>query len=133
MLRSHILRPRSFLVLVLVLIFTATAYGFAAANTVPGSYAGDGSGAVSGYTISSIHYTLNSANPGRLDSVSFTTAPAIAAPGVVTIQVSQGAATSWHSCTVGATVSCDLTTDNTGAAANVTALGISNLRVVAAQ
>jgi hypothetical protein len=133
MLRSPILRPRSFVVVILALIFAATAYGFAAANTVPGSTAGDGSGAVSGYTISAIHYTLNTANPGKLDAVAFTTAPAIAAPGVVTVQVSQGAATTWHSCAVGATVSCDLTQDNTGAATNVTALGITNLRVVAAQ
>jgi len=52
-------------------IMAAAVYGFAAANTVPTSKAGDGAGVVSGYTVSSIHYNLNATNPRNIDSVTF--------------------------------------------------------------
>ena len=42
------------------------AYAFTAANTVPASTAGAGTGAVSGYTVTNMHYALNSTTPGRL-------------------------------------------------------------------
>src|ERR1700709_1132309 len=35
------------------------AYAFTASNTVPASAAGAGAGAVSGYTVSALHYSLN--------------------------------------------------------------------------
>jgi hypothetical protein len=136
MFRSLTLRPRSLVLLALALIFAAASYGFAASNTVPTSTAGDGSGAVSGYTISNIHYTLNSSNPANIDSVTFNTTPAISttAPvGTIKVQIAQGAAMTWHNCTVTTSVSCDLTKDSANAATTVTAAGISNLRVVAAQ
>jgi hypothetical protein len=136
MLRPRIIRPRSLILLVLGLIFAAASYGFAATNTVPASNAGDGAGAISGYTISNIHYTLNTSNPANIDTVTFNTAPAIstvAPAGTVKVQIAQGAATTWHNCTVAASVSCDLTQDSGGAASTVTALGVTNLRVVAAQ
>ena len=57
---KNVLRPRSFGMLVIALILAASIYGFAAANTVPGTSAGDGSGAISGYTVSNIVYGLNS-------------------------------------------------------------------------
>ena len=59
-------------VLLIVLVLSMSIYAFAAANTVPASSAGDGSGAISGYTISAIHYGLNATNPGNVDSVTFT-------------------------------------------------------------
>src|SRR5206468_481376 len=98
MFRSRNPRLRVVAVFALMLIFSAIAYGFAAANTVPASNAGDGSNAVSGYTITSVHYVLNAANPANIDTVTFTTAPAVPAGGVVKVQVSQGAATTWHNC-----------------------------------
>ena len=73
MFRSLNLRPRTLILVALALILAATSYGFAAANTVPGSNAGDGSGAVSGYTISNIHYILNTTNPANIDTVTFST------------------------------------------------------------
>jgi len=72
----HLLRPRTLFAIMLVLILSVAVYGFAAANTVPASSAGDGAGAITGYTISSIHYTLNPANPGNIQTVRFTIAPA---------------------------------------------------------
>jgi hypothetical protein len=117
----------------LALILATAAYGFAAANTVPGSFAGDGSGTISGYTVSNVHYTLDTTSPARITSVSFTTAPAIAAPGVAKVEITNAGTPSWHSCTVGATVTCDLTVDTGGGATTLTAQGVTNLRVVAAQ
>ncbi len=59
-----------FLIVVLALL-AVLAYGFAAQNTVDSSYAGDGWAGVSGYYVKNIHYTLDSADPGLVSSVSF--------------------------------------------------------------
>lgn len=47
---------------VLLGFFATTMYGFAAANTVPASKAGSGSGAISGYAVSGIKYTTTDGN-----------------------------------------------------------------------
>lgn len=48
------------------------AYGFAASNTIAdGGKAGDGAGAISGYTVSKVHYTMDTANPAHVTGVSF--------------------------------------------------------------
>ena len=54
-----------------VMIFAGAAYAFAAANTVPATKAGDGSGTISGYTITNVVYNLNATDPSTLDSVNF--------------------------------------------------------------
>ena len=62
-------------VLALVLVLAAAAYGFAAANTVVSSGAGEGIGNISGYSINEVKYSVNKGN-GTNDStvakVSFT-------------------------------------------------------------
>ena len=114
------LRPRTLLAVMLVLILSVAVYGFAAAKTVPGSYAGDGSGAISGYTISNIHYALNAANPANIQTVTFTINPASAGD----VRITMDGAT-WYTCTnTAGAVSC------TVAQAALTA---ANLRVVAAE
>jgi hypothetical protein len=112
--------------LMLILILVASAFAFAAANVVPESGAGDGSGTISGYTVSNIDYTLN-ADPTLVDTVEFDIAPTAGAntPRVVTIQLNGG---SWYSCTVAAGhATCDVS------AGSVTVLSATNLRVVAAE
>ena len=52
-------------VLVLAGAIVAGTYAFTAANTVPATHAGDGSGVVTGYTVSAIHYRLNGDQPGQ--------------------------------------------------------------------
>jgi hypothetical protein len=52
--------------LALALLVGVAIYAFAAANTVPATRAGDGSGAISGYTASSVVYTLNSSDPSKM-------------------------------------------------------------------
>lgn len=123
---ARLLRPRVLVVFALALLLAAVVYGFAAANTVPGSNAGDGSAVISGYTITNVHYTLNAINPANLDSVSFTIAPAIPAGGAVAVKL-VSTDTTYSTCTVagGTNVSCTLT--------GVTALAADQLRVIAAQ
>ncbi len=115
---KSILRPRSFGMLVLALILSASVYGFAAANTVPDHKAGDGSGNITGYTISNIVYDLG-ADPSTIDGVDFTLD---AAASQVHITLNGG---SWTSCGIsgGVNVSC------TGLSQSV--LTYANLRVVA--
>jgi hypothetical protein len=114
------LRPRTLVAVLLVLILSVAVYGFAAANVVPGSSAGDGSGAISGYTISNIHYALNAGNPANIQTVTFDILPATAGEVRITLD---GA--TWSTCTnPGGPVSC------TVAQPAATAM---NLRVVAVE
>jgi hypothetical protein len=119
---KNVLRPRSFGMLVIALILAASIYGFAAANTVPGTSAGDGSGTISGYTVSNIVYGLNSdGDPSTIDSVSFTLSAAASQA-----YVSFDGGTSWTSCTIsgGTSVTCSGLAESVSAAVS--------LRVVAA-
>lgn len=104
-----------------VLAVAGSAYAFAASNTVPATKAGDGSGAVSGYTITSVAYTLNGSDPSTLDSVAFDVGAT--ATTVKAQLVSSGG--TWYDCTLGTgtTWSC-----NTAGLAVST---IDQLRVVA--
>lgn len=114
------LRPRTLIAVMLVLILSVAVYGFAAANIVPGSYAGDGSGSISGYTISDIHYALNASNPANIQTVTFTISPASAGD----VRITMDGAT-WYTCTnTAGSVSCSVTQAAQTAA---------NLRVVAAE
>ncbi len=94
-------------VVFVVLAISVTAYAFAASNTVPDTKAGDGSGTVSGYTVTSVAYTLNGTDPSTLDTVSFDLGAAAA-----TVKVQLVATTgSWYACTLdtGTVWDCDTT------------------------
>jgi hypothetical protein len=66
---------------------------YAASNTVPSTVAGSGSGAVSGYTVSSLTYTLDT-NPENVASISFT----LSATGATRVRVSGDGGTTWFNC-----------------------------------
>ncbi|RLD04093.1 MAG: hypothetical protein DRI32_06325 [Chloroflexi bacterium] len=123
---------RTTTVVLLALILSAVAYGFAAANTVDASKAGEGEGAVSGYAITNIHYTLDvSGDPGTITNVTFTTDVAVPAGGTVYVVAEDVPFTTQvasDSCTgLGTTsLSCNFST-------TLTVPFIENLRVVAAQ
>jgi len=111
--------------LLFVLVATAAlaAAAFTAANTVPATNAGDGSAAISGYTITNVSYNLNSTNPQNLDAVTFTIAPATA--GTVRVQVQSGG--TWYTCANAAgSVTCATT-----APTQATVLAADQLTVVA--
>ena len=117
--------------LVLILVLVASAFAFAAANVVPESGAGDGSGTISGYTVSNIDYTLN-ADPTLVDTVDFdidpTTPSTANVPDVVKIQFNN--AGTWYDCDAMTTpghATCDVSSGS------ITVLSATNLRVVAAE
>ena len=96
--------------LVAVVLTATSVYAFTAANTVPTSKAGVGSAVISGYTVSAVHYNLNSTDPAKIDSTTFTldTAPAVGSTTRVRLD---STGTTWYNCTfVGANVTCVTTT-----------------------
>jgi len=128
MFASYVPRLRTLALLALLLVLSAVAYGFAAANTVPDSGAGDGSGTITGYVISNVRYTLNATNPANIDSVSFTVTPGGTAAAPTSVKAKLVSTTStYSSCTntSGTTWSC--------AVSGVTAQQADELRVIAAQ
>lgn len=116
-------RNRYLLAAAVAAIAAPAAYAFTAANTVPPSNAGSGLGAISGYTVSNVAYTLNAANPQNVDQVAFTIAPTT---GTVKVQVVSGG--SWYACTnTAGSVTCATTSPQ------ATAATVNQLTVVAAQ
>ena len=122
---SFSLPRRRILVVGILAIGVATGvYAFAAANTVPNSTAGAGSGTISGYTVTNVAYTLNTTTPTNLDQVAFTIAPTTAS----TLKVQLAAAGAWYPCANAAgSVTCNTTSPQATAAA------ATQLTVVAAQ
>ena len=87
----------------------AAVFGVTASNTVPSTKAGDGTGTISGYTISDVAYTLDATDPSQLDQVVFSldTEPSAGAPIKVKL-VSSGS--TWYACSNTTTsVTCDTT------------------------
>lgn len=64
-------KARLFLLTTLLVLLAVLAYGFAAQNTVPTSYAGDGQAAVSGYHVVNVHYVLDTTTPSQVTGVQF--------------------------------------------------------------
>jgi hypothetical protein len=65
-------RRRTILVLLAAAALSLFTFAFTAANIVPGSKAGDGAGAITGYTVSNVQYQLDATDPSLIESVSFT-------------------------------------------------------------
>lgn len=113
-----------FLIAIVIFSFTTVAYASAAANIVPGSKAGDGSGPISGYTVTAIHYNLNS-TPSTIDSVTFTLNSAPVAGSTIKIKL-VAAGSTWYSCTnIAAAVTC-----NNGTTLGAPVLTADSLEVV---
>ena len=79
-------------------------YALTGSNSVAATAAGSGSGAISGYAVSEISYSLDGANPANIASVSFTISPATA----TTVKARLGS--TWYDCANSAgSVSCTTT------------------------
>ncbi len=111
-------RPaRILIVVVLALVLIGAMDALTASNTIPPSSAGEGSGVVSGYTISAISYNLNGANSSNIDFVTFTATSdgGSLAPALTTIDVEFDAGAGFYTCTrIGGVapahdISCDTT------------------------
>jgi len=115
--------PRRLAAVAVFSIVAVSALGFAASNTVPDSKAGDGSGTVSGYTVTDIDYNLNATNPGDIDSVSLTLDAATASDATVRVQLASTGA--WYTCP-------NNTATPTCTTPGATVLAADNLRLVVA-
>lgn len=118
---------------VIALAIAGGAYAFTASNTVPATTAGAGSGAVSGYTVTNLHYSLNATTPVNIDSLTFTITPVVpstsAGKVIISAQLSTGGPTT-YTCTTdttGAAVTCATTTPQ------LTVALITGVTVIAAQ
>jgi hypothetical protein len=120
-------------VIVLALMIAGGAYAFTASNTVPSTTAGAGSGTVSGYTVSNLHYALNATSPTNIDSLTFTISPAVpsTSSGKVVIQAAlTTGGPNTYTCstdTAGTSATCATTSPQ------LTAALLSGVTVVAAQ
>ena len=123
--RNIVISPRRLVMLGILGLVAVTTIGFAAANTVPTSNAGDGQAAISGYTVTNVHYTLDTNNPTQVSQVSFTLNPALPSGGATRLSLDGG--TNWL-----ASGACTGTT-NVTCTASVAVTALTNLRVVAAQ
>jgi hypothetical protein len=114
---------RILLALVIIGVIAGAAYAFTAGNTVPTSYAGDGTGTISGYTLSNIAYTVNSTTPTNLDQVAFTLDQS-ATTAKIKLQGN------WYACSIsgGTSVTCN-TTVGTQATVGATATSLEALAV----
>jgi predicted small secreted protein len=121
---------KKIILVVLVAVLVAVGFAYAAANTVPVTGAGDGNGTISGYTVTEVHYTLDSNNPANIAMVEFKLTPQdplASAPTTVSVQLITGG--TWFGCNAPQSPS----THWTCSINNVTVLQAGNLRVVAAQ
>lgn len=117
-------RSRAVLVVAAAAALALATYAFTASNIVPGSRAGKGEGTISGYTVSSVAYTLSASNPAAIDSVAFTLDSA-----ATTVEAKLVAASSTYTtCSVsgGTSVTCDFFP-------NVAVLSADELSVVSVQ
>ena len=113
--------------LMIVGLASTGAMAFTASNTVPVSKSGQGSGAVSGYVASSVHYTLNSSDPRTIDSLSFTLDSAPATGSTLKAQVVTGG--TWFTCS---NTTTSVTCPSSGTL-GVPVVSADNLTVVVAQ
>jgi hypothetical protein len=127
------MHPRRSLLGLVAAVFAAgvvilSGAAFTASNTVPDEVLGEGAGTISGYTITSVAYNLNTTTPSNIDSVTFTTS---ALANTVKIKLVSSGST-WYSCSTtnsptNTTWSCGTTSPQ------ATATAANELRVVAAQ
>ena len=92
-------RPSKFVgglgMLGIVVGLTAGAYGFTNSNTVPDSKAGDGTGNISGYIVSGIHYDLDATTPTNVSDVKFTVDSAPISGSTIKAKIGGN----WYTCT----------------------------------
>lgn len=126
---SNLLRPKTLAIILALAVIGVVVYGFAAANSVPESGAGDGTGTVSGYTITNINYTLLASDPTKVDQVEFDVAATSGAGDAGDVRITVDAGTTWITCTNAVNHwTCDF-----GVGSEPSVSAISNLQVVAVE
>lgn len=130
--RSPVVRFVTAGALAAVIALAGTA--FTNSNSMPAeTQAGDGARAITGYTVSNVHYGLNATDPTLVDQVTFDLDSTPVAGSTIKIQLASGSF--WYSCTNSATAITCPTIDDAGTAGSdeqATVTGSTNLRVVVA-
>ena len=112
--RKRPIKGRTFGAVVVAVVVASSAYAFTQSNTIPATRAGDGNSAISGFTATSVVYTLNATNPQNIDQVAYTLAPTSA----TTVKTQLAAAGTWYSCTnTAGSVTCATTSPQATVAA----------------
>ena len=96
---------RNFKVLLVVLvaiIVAASAFAFAAQNTVADSAAGYKANVVPGYTVTNIAYDLDATDPTVVDKVTFAIAPSIGTVVAAIVKLQTATGGTWTDCTLAA-------------------------------
>jgi len=127
---SKFFKPRTLAISLLILVIAVIAFGYAAANIVPESGAGDGTGTVSGYTVSNIDYTLLDSDPSKLELLTLDVVATDGAGAATDVRITVDTGSTWITCTgpAGSTWTC---TFGVGTEPSVSA--VVDLQVVAAE
>lgn len=112
-----------------VLVMMSGAYAFAAANTIAESAAGYASATVPGYTVGTIIYDLDAADPTIVDAITFNIAPTTGAQPAVTVKVQTTTGGPWTTCVITAIASPNMLATCTYGA--LTVASVTNLNIVA--
>lgn len=97
---SRVVNLRTFAFIIVAFVLATVAYGFAAANTVEKSAAGDGEAVISGYNITGVTYDLDGTNPFNVGSVSFNVANLDSEAGDATeVEINLDGSANWFPCT----------------------------------
>lgn len=126
--RNRKTRLRYIAMVLFALLLMGSTYGFTATNTVPTSKAGSGASTVSGYTVSEIHYNLNTTTPTSFASLNFNVAGTVAAGS--SLKVNDG--TTWGTCTAGTYDGVTLKTPITCSSVTGAVTALTSLQVVVA-
>ena len=125
---SRSFKIRFILATIFILFLSTSAYAFASSNTMTVSGAGDGVGAISGYTVDNIHYTLKATDPSIITSVAFSVTPEAGGSAPTTVKATLIASS-------GTLFNCTLSADtwNCTVGGGVNVADANELRVVAVQ
>lgn len=93
------------LVVLVVIVVAASAYAFAAANTVPDSAAGYKANVVPGYTVTDIVYDLDASDPTVVDAITFKVGPTTGTVDAALVELQTADLGTWKVCTLGSAVS----------------------------
>lgn len=121
---------RNFKVLLIALIaviVTASAFAFAAQNTVADSAAGYKANVIPGYTVTNIAYDLDATDPTLVDKITFAVAPSSGTVVAAIVKLQTATGGTWTDCVLVAGTAPSMTVTCTYGAlelANVTALNI---------
>jgi hypothetical protein len=95
---NKLFQPRILTAIALILLLTVVAFGYAAANIVPETGAGDGTGIISGYTVTNINYSLLTTDPSKIDGLTMDIAATSGAGVASDVRVTVDGGTTWVTC-----------------------------------